>query len=62
MRLVGLGPVRKLVGEVAKLMEPKALDLAEVSRILLSIIGVRLAVGRAIVIILRKDNSARRRT
>ena len=62
MRLVGLGPVRALVGEVAKLMEPKALDLAEVSRILLSIIGVRLAVGRAIVIILRKDNSARRRT
>ena len=60
--LAGLGPVRSLVGKVAKFMSLEALDLAEVLRIPLAIVGVHIAVGRVIVIILRKDNGAWRRT
>ena len=62
MRLTGLGAVRDLVGEVAKLLAPEGLELDEVLRLLLSIIGVRLSFGRVFFIILRKDDVAGRRT
>ena len=62
MRLVSVGPVIKLVDKVSKYMAPEALDLAEVPRLLLAIIGVRFPFGRVIVTILRKDNDTWRRT
>ena len=45
MRLASLGPVRALVEKLSTLMEPEALDLDEVLRLPLEIIGVHLAVG-----------------
>ena len=62
MCIASIGPVRVLVGEVAKLIAPEALELAEVPRITMTIVGVRLAVGRIVIIILHKDDSAWRRT
>ena len=53
MCIAGLGPIRALVGKVAKLMAPESLDLAEFPRLPISIIGVRLAVGQVVVNILR---------
>ena len=62
MYLFGIGPVRALVGEVAKLLAPEALELAKVLRLSLAIFGVHLAVVRVVVIIVCKDNGAWRRT
>ena len=62
MCFAGIGPVSALVGEVAKLLAPEGLELDEVLRLLLSIIGVRLSFGRVFFIILRKDDVAGRRT
>ena len=45
MCLAGLSPVRALVGKVAKFLTPEALDLSEVPRIPLAIIGVNFSVG-----------------
>ena len=58
MRIADLGPVRALVGKVAKFMAPESLDLAEVPRLLLAIIGVCLAIVQVVIIILREDNGA----
>ena len=58
MCLADLGPVRALVGEVAKLLEFEALDLSMVPGLPLAIIGVHLATVRIIVIILRKNGGA----
>ena len=62
MSLDGLGPIRALLGEVGKLLASETIDLAEVPRIFLAIVGMHLAVGRAVVIILHKDDGAWRRT
>ena len=61
MCLGGLGLVRALVGKVAKFLTLEALDLAEVPRLLLVIIGVRLAVGKVIVTLLLEDDGSGRR-
>ena len=61
-RLSGLGPIRALVGQVAKIMSPEALDLSEVLKIPMAIIVVRITVGRVIFIILCKYDGAWRRT
>ena len=45
MCIADLGPVRALVGKVAKLLAPKALELAEVLSLSLAIIGVHFAIG-----------------
>ena len=55
-------PVRALVGEVAKLLAPKALDLDEVPRLPLDIIGVHFAIGRVAVVILLENNGNGGRT
>ena len=43
--LANLGPIRALVGKVAKLLAPKALELVELLRLPLAIIGVHFAIG-----------------
>ena len=62
MCLAQIGPVRELVGEVTKLLAPEVLDLSEVPRKHLAIIGVHFSVGRVNVMILRTDNGAGWRT
>ena len=62
MRLAGPVPIRALVGKAAKLLSPEALDLAEVLRLPMSIVGVCLNFGLVLVILLHKENCARRRT
>ena len=59
MCLTGLDPGRALVDEVEKCMAPEALNIAEVPRLPLNIIGLRLAFGQVVIIMLHKDHVAR---
>ena len=45
MYLSGIGPVRVLVGKLAKFLALEALELVEVTRILLAIIDMYFAIG-----------------
>ena len=44
MFLANIGPVRAIVGEVAKFLAPEALELSEVPRLPLAIIDVYFAI------------------
>ena len=50
------GPVRELVGKVAKFLAPEALDLDEVPRIPMVIICVCFAIDQVVVVILSEND------
>ena len=58
MCLSDLGPIRALVGKMAKFLASEALELAEVSRLPMAIIGVCFAIGRVVVFFMREDDGA----
>ena len=58
MRLIDIGPLRALVGEITKLLAFESLGLAKVPRLPLVIVGIRFAAAWVLVIILSKDDGS----